>query len=207
MIKAGDRVKVVDLSVLPAGNYITCNNEFSVVYIQGENAYIANNDMSIFLPIKALELVGKKVKENNVIYFTGQPIELKNKYNSVAKVYKYSLGVEELIRVELKIDKMVLPFHFSTLENVSKYLQGIGFKVELKKTETVAEITSEMKEKAKYFDEGKENYLIFLNLKRKEIRKSCFSADSVIGALYFDGEVADDFVKRLQAAYDREGWE
>lgn len=208
MIKVGDIVQVVDLSVLPAGNYITCNNEFRVGNIQGENVYIANDDMSIFLPIKALEKVDKsKVEENKKIYFAGDKIEIKNKNNSTAIIYNSRLGSLKTIRVDLKIKNICLTQHISNLEDVNKYLQGIGFEVELKYPETVAEITEEMKNKAKPFVAGKENYIVVINNKIKKISRGSFGRVEVIGALYFDYDVAKDIAERLQAAYDREGWE
>lgn len=208
MIKVGDIVQVVDLSVLPAGNYITCNNEFRVGNIQGENAYIANNDMSIFLPIKALEKVDKsKVEENKKIYFAGDKIEIKNKNNSTAIIYNSRLGSLKTIRVDLKIKNICLTQHISNLEDVNKYLQGIGFEVELKYPETVAEIIEEMKSKAKPFVSEIKNYYVFVDFLMKKVRTNHGSYNKCMGLFYFGEETAKDFAERLQAAYDREGWE
>lgn len=144
--------------------------------------------------------------EKNIIYFTGDKIELKNKNNSTAVIYNTMLGSLKVVRVDLKIKNISLTQHISNLEVVNIYLQGIGFEIELKEPETVAEIMEEMKIKAKPFVVGKENYMIVVNHGIKKISRGSFGKVAVIGTLYFDYDVAIDIAERLQAAYDREGW-
>lgn len=142
--------------------------------------------------------------EKNIIYFTGDKIELKNKNNSTAVIYNTMLGSLKVIRVDLKIKNISLTQHISNLEVVNIYLQGIGFEVELKEPETAAEILEEMKRKAKPFNSDTTNCVVIGNCVTGKVSTSIFSCVEIFGALYFEKEVAKDFAKRLQAAFERD---
>lgn len=144
--------------------------------------------------------------KSNIVYYTGEKIELKNKNNSTAVIYNTTLHGLKVIRVDLKIKNLSLTQHISNLEAVNIYLQGIGFEVELKEPETVDEIIEEMKEKAKPFEANSNNYVVAKGIEDKKVSTFCYSIVENIGTLYFDFDTAVDFVERLQAAYNREGW-
>lgn len=144
--------------------------------------------------------------EKNIIYFTGDKIELKNKNNSTAVIYNTMLGSLKVIRVDLKIKNISLTQHISNLEVVNIYLQGIGFEVELKEPETVDEIMEEMKRKAKPFVLEGENYYVYVDYLTKKTRVYQRTYDNLVGMFCFDKNTAKDFAERLQDAYDREGW-
>lgn len=145
--------------------------------------------------------------EKNVIYFTGDKIELKNKNNSTAVIYNTMLGSLKVVRVDLKIKNISLTQHISNLEVVNIYLQGIGFEIELKEPETVAEIMEEMKNKVVLYTPETKNWYVVIDYRNKKVYKNFNDGYNNLGTLYFNKEVADDFVKRLQVAYEREGWE
>lgn len=215
MIRSGDFVKLKDR---PIGYFMPLDIKFQVQYLtdNGKRAYITNNGMALDISVELLVLLddkGEKVmdkKENNIVCYTGEKIKIKNEFGAVIEFGKY-LGQLKRIHVELFgddkcYDKCYGRFIFEKISELNNFIRILGFKQVIKRAETVDEIIEEMKNKVVLYTPETKNWYVVIDYRNKKVYKNFNDGYNNLGTLYFNKEVADDFVKRLQVAYEREGW-
>jgi len=103
-------------------------------------------------------------------------------------------------------DKCYGRFIFEKISELNNFIRILGFKQVIKRAETVDEIIEEMKNKVVLYTPETKNWYVVIDYRNKKVYKNFNDGYNNLGTLYFNKEVADDFVKRLQVAYEREGW-
>lgn len=215
MIRSGDFVKLKDR---PIGYFMPLDIEFQVQYLtdNGKRAYITNNDMALDISVELLVLLddkGEKImekKENNIVYFTGNKLKIQSEFGAVIEIQNY-LGQKNKMFLKLFgddkcYDRYYANLIFEKISDINNFIRVIGFKQVIKRAETVAEIMEEMKKKAICYTHETTNWYVVIDYRNKKVYKNFNNGYNNLGTLYFDKEVADDFVKRLQIACEREGW-
>lgn len=210
MIRSGDFVKLKDR---PIGYFMPLDIEFQVQYLtdNGKRAYITNNDMALDISVELLVLLENYgEKENNIVYFTGNKLKIQSEFGAVIEIQNY-LGQNNKILLKLFgddkcYDKYYADLIFEKISDINNFIRILGFKQVIKRAETVAEIIEEMKKKVVLYTPETKNWYVVIDYRNKKVYKNFNDGYNNLGTLYFNKEVADDFVKRLQVAYEREGW-
>lgn len=205
MIKVGDKVLLKQGTCL-MGVPAYFDDIFKVEFIIDKRVKIVSDDRIVWcftdnlIPLENQVLTLKREKTVILDNGMGASVVIKTNDNKVINVTLLT-----------KVDGPESPgkdYNFGKIESLNNFLSSLGFKntFQFEEEETVAEIMKEMEMKAKPFVVGKENYIIVVNHGIKKISRGSFGKVAVIGALYFDYDVAIDIAERLEAAYDREGW-
>lgn len=203
MIKVGDKVLLKQGTRL-MGVPAYFDDIFKVDFIMDKRVKIVSYDRIVWcstdnlIPLENQVLTLKREKTVILDNGMGASVVIKTNDNKVIEVTLLTKvdGPESLGK----------NYSFGKIESLNNFLSSLGFKntFQFEKEETAAEILEEMKRKAKPFNSATTNCVVTGNCVTGKVSTSVFSCVEIYGALYFEKEVAKDFAKRLQAAYERE---
>lgn len=206
MIKVGDKVLLKQGTCL-MGVPAYFDDIFKVDFIMDKRVKIVSDNRIVWcstdnlIPLENQVLTLKREKTVILDNGIGASVVIKTNDNKV-------INVTLLTKVDGP-ESLGKDYNFGKIESLNNFLSSLGFKntFQFEKEETVAEIMEEMKRKTKSYVLREANWYIVIDFEKNKVVRAAKRFTDYIGVMYFEKEAAEEFAKRLQAAYDREGWE